>query len=126
MSGGRGLLHHCGSEFTAAGLLMQRWFPQVGVWIWCFVFAAVLFTLNAISSRVFGESEFWFALVKVAAVIGLIVLGGRPYLVSTRWPKMATPSSARTSIDRRACFPMELRASSSPPLPFSTHFPVRS
>ena len=65
-----------GSEFTAAGLLMQRWFPEVDVWIWCFIFAAVLFTLNAISSRVFGESEFWFALIKVSAVIGLIVLGG--------------------------------------------------
>ncbi|YCK82521.1 amino acid permease [Arthrobacter sp. D3-18] len=65
-----------GSEFTAAGLLMQRWFPDVDVWIWCFVFATVLFTLNAISSRVFGESEFWFALIKVAAVVGLIILGG--------------------------------------------------
>ena len=65
-----------GSEFTAAGLLMQRWFPGVDVWIWCFVFATVLFTLNAISSRVFGESEFWFALIKVAAVVGLIILGG--------------------------------------------------
>lgn len=65
-----------GSEFTAAGLLMQRWFPDVDVWIWCLVFASVLFTLNAISSRVFGESEFWFALIKVSAVVGLIVLGG--------------------------------------------------
>ncbi|MBT2514972.1 amino acid permease [Arthrobacter sp. ISL-30] len=65
-----------GSEFTAAGLLMQRWFPNVEVWIWCLVFATVLFALNAISSKVFGESEFWFALIKVAAVIGLIVLGG--------------------------------------------------
>lgn len=69
-----------GSEFTAAGLLMQRWFPEVDVWVWCLVFAAVLFTLNAVSSRVFGESEFWFALIKVAAVIGLIVLGGAALL----------------------------------------------
>ncbi|MGX1162795.1 amino acid permease [Pseudarthrobacter sp. SLBN-100] len=40
----------------------------------------MLFTLNAISSRVFGGSEFWFALIKVAAVIGLIVLGGAALL----------------------------------------------
>ncbi|MBM7503663.1 amino acid permease [Agromyces aurantiacus] len=65
-----------GSEFTAAGILMQRWFPAVDVWVWCLVFAALLFTLNAISARVFGEAEFWFSLVKVAAIIGLIVLGG--------------------------------------------------
>ncbi|MBT2248415.1 amino acid permease [Arthrobacter sp. BHU FT2] len=65
-----------GSEFTASGLLMQRWFPDVEVWVWCLVFAAVLFGLNAVSSRFFGEAEFWFAIVKVAAIIGLIVLGG--------------------------------------------------
>jgi len=44
--------------------------------VWCLIFAALLFTLNAISARVFGETEFWFSLVKVAAIIGLIVLGG--------------------------------------------------
>ncbi|PNI09865.1 amino acid permease [Arthrobacter sp. AFG7.2] len=65
-----------GSEFTASGLLMQRWFPDVDVWVWCLVFAAVLFSFNAVSSKFFGESEFWFAIVKVAAIIGLIVLGG--------------------------------------------------
>ncbi|WP_406633485.1 amino acid permease [Pseudarthrobacter quantipunctorum] len=65
-----------GSEFTASGLLMQRWFPDVEVWVWCLVFAAVLFGFNAVSSKFFGESEFWFAIVKVAAIIGLIVLGG--------------------------------------------------
>lgn len=65
-----------GSEFTASGILMQRWFPNVDVWVWCVVFAAVLFTLNAISARVFGETEFWFALIKVLAIVALIVLGG--------------------------------------------------
>ena len=65
-----------GSEFTASGLLMRRWFPDVDVWVWCIIFAALLFGLNAISSKFFGESEFWFAIIKVAAIIALIVLGG--------------------------------------------------
>ena len=65
-----------GSEFTASGLLMQRWFPGIEVWVWCVIFAAILFGFNAVSSKFFGESEFWFAIVKVAAIIGLIVLGG--------------------------------------------------
>ncbi|WP_461164098.1 amino acid permease [Arthrobacter sp. R4-81] len=69
-----------GSEFTASGLLMQRWFPQVDVWIWCVLFAAILFSLNAISSRVFGESEFWFSIIKVGAIVVLIVLGGAALL----------------------------------------------
>jgi S-methylmethionine transporter len=69
-----------GSEFTASGLLMERWFPQVDVWIWCVLFAAILFSLNAISSRVFGESEFWFSIIKVGAIVVLIVLGGAALL----------------------------------------------
>lgn len=69
-----------GSEFTASGLLMQRWFPGVDVWVWCVVFALILFSLNAISSRVFGESEFWFSIIKVGAIVVLIVLGGAALL----------------------------------------------
>ncbi|WP_284976967.1 amino acid permease [Arthrobacter sp. efr-133-TYG-104] len=69
-----------GSEFTASGLLMQRWFPGVDVWVWCAVFAVVLFGLNAVSSRFFGESEFWFSIVKVGAIIALIVFGGAAVL----------------------------------------------
>lgn len=65
-----------GSEFTAAGILMQRWFPAVPVWVWCLIFAATLFTINAISARVFGETEFWLSLIKVLAIVALIVLGG--------------------------------------------------
>lgn len=65
-----------GSEFTAAGILMQRWFPGVPVWVWCLLFAGILFTMNAISARVFGEAEFWFSLIKVVAIVALIVLGG--------------------------------------------------
>lgn len=65
-----------GSEFTAAGILMQRWFPHIDVWVWCLVFAGILFGVNAISARVFGETEFWFSMIKVAAIVALIVLGG--------------------------------------------------
>ncbi|MEV7662665.1 amino acid permease [Paenarthrobacter sp. NPDC089316] len=65
-----------GSEFTASGLLMQRWFPGVEVWVWCLVFAAMLFGFNALTSKFFGESEFWFSIIKVGAIIALIVFGG--------------------------------------------------
>lgn len=64
-----------GSEFTASGILMQRWFPGVDVWVWCVVFGVFLFALNAVSARVFGETEFWLSLIKVVAVLALIVVG---------------------------------------------------
>lgn len=69
-----------GSEFTASGLLMQRWFPDVAVWVWCLVFAVLVFGLNAFSARLFGEAEFWLSLVKVATIIALIIFGGAALL----------------------------------------------
>ena len=63
------------SEFTAAGLLMQRWFPHSPSWVWSAVFIAVVFALNIMSVRLYGEAEFWFASIKVFAIIAFIVIG---------------------------------------------------
>ena len=64
-----------GTEFTAAALLMQEWFPHVSMWIWTLAFAAIVFILNVSSTRMFAESEFWLALIKVVTVICFIGLG---------------------------------------------------
>ncbi|WEV39549.1 amino acid permease [Lactobacillus sp. ESL0681] len=64
-----------GSEFTAAGLIMQQWFPQVPVWCWSLVFMVVIFLINFFSVRIFAESEFWLSAIKVFAIVGFIVLG---------------------------------------------------
>ncbi|MFL6517992.1 MAG: S-methylmethionine permease, partial [Bacillus sp. (in: firmicutes)] len=64
-----------GSEFTAAGLLMQRWFPSVNVWIWSLLFAILVFVLNILTVRFFAESEFWFASIKVIAIVLFIGVG---------------------------------------------------
>jgi arginine/ornithine permease len=63
-------------EFLAAGQLMQRWFPDVQVWIWSGLFAVILFLLNVLSARAFGEAEFWFSSIKILAIILFIALGG--------------------------------------------------
>ncbi|WP_188647855.1 amino acid permease [Marinithermofilum abyssi] len=65
-----------GSEFTAAGMMMRRWFPDTPVWIWSAAFVVLLFTLNALTTRGFAETEFWFAGIKVLAVILFILIGG--------------------------------------------------
>lgn len=64
-----------GTEFTAAALLMQEWFPHISMWIWTIIFAVTIFGLNMSSTRIFAESEFWLALVKVVTVIAFILLG---------------------------------------------------
>lgn len=47
-----------GSEFTAAGLIMQTWFPHSPVWLWSLLFIILIFLVNAFSVRLFAESEF--------------------------------------------------------------------
>lgn len=64
-----------GLEFTAAGMLMQRWFPGVPIWYWSALFVALLFGINALATRAFGEAEYWFAGVKVLAILSFIVVG---------------------------------------------------
>ncbi|QNQ82165.1 amino acid permease [Lactobacillus sp. PV012] len=65
-----------GSEFTAVGLIMQKWFPNTPVWIWSLVCMIVIFLSNFFSVKGFAESEFWLAAIKVLAIVGFIILGG--------------------------------------------------
>lgn len=64
-----------GLEFTAAGMLMTRWFPDVPIWVWSGLFVVVLFSLNALATRAFGEAEYWFSGIKVAAILVFILVG---------------------------------------------------
>ncbi|WP_342601897.1 amino acid permease [Peribacillus sp. FSL E2-0159] len=69
-----------GSEFTASGLLMQRWFPHTSVWLWSAVFAILIFLLNSFSVKIFAETEFWFSGIKIITIILFIALGGSAML----------------------------------------------
>ncbi|WP_369246900.1 amino acid permease [Streptomyces sp. R41] len=63
------------AELTAAAIYVHYWFPQVPQWVTALVFLVVLFVANLISVKLFGEIEFWFSMVKVTALIGMIVIG---------------------------------------------------
>lgn len=63
------------AELAAAALVMKYWAPNTPGWIWSAIFLAILFGLNALSARAYGEGEFWFALIKVAVVIFFLILG---------------------------------------------------
>ena len=62
-------------ELAAAQLVMQYWFPGSSGLLWSGLFLALMFLLNAISVRGFGEAEFWFALIKVVTVVAFIGVG---------------------------------------------------
>lgn len=63
------------AELTAAAIYIHFWFPAIPQWVSALVFLVVLFGVNLISVKIFGEVEFWFSMVKVTAIIGMIVIG---------------------------------------------------
>lgn len=64
-----------GGEAVAAGIYMTFWFPDVPVWMWSLAFAAILLYVNSRSVGNFGTFEYWFAMIKVSAIVLFIVLG---------------------------------------------------
>jgi AAT family amino acid transporter/D-serine/D-alanine/glycine transporter len=63
------------AEITAIGIYTQFFFPDVPQWLPALVSVAVLLGANLLSVRTFGEAEFWFALIKVVAILAFVVSG---------------------------------------------------
>ncbi|KRE88403.1 amino acid permease [Frateuria sp. Soil773] len=63
------------AESTAVGIYMKQWFPELPQWIWAFGSVAMIGGLNLMAVKVYGELEFWFALIKVLTVV-LMIAGG--------------------------------------------------
>lgn len=62
-------------DATAIGVYMRFWFPDVAQWVWVLAVIFFIAAINLIGVKVFGELEFWFALIKIVAIIALIVAG---------------------------------------------------
>ena len=63
------------AEVTAVGIYMGMWFPDMPQWIWALSSLALMGGINFIAVRLFGEFEFWFALIKIVAIICMILMG---------------------------------------------------
>jgi amino acid transporter, AAT family len=64
-----------GAEVTAAGIYISFWFPNVPQWVWVVLVSAALVALNSMQVNRLGEFEYWFAMIKVAAIVAFIVVG---------------------------------------------------
>jgi L-asparagine transporter-like permease len=64
-----------GAEAVATGVYMTFWFPDTPVWMWSVGFALVLLYFNSRSVNNFGSIEYWFAMIKVVAIVLFIILG---------------------------------------------------
>ena len=63
------------AEFVAGCILVKFWLPNANSYVLCALFVVVIYALNYFSSRTFGEGEFWFAGIKIVAIIVFLILG---------------------------------------------------
>jgi aromatic amino acid transport protein AroP len=63
------------AELTAVGIYVQYWWPEIPTWVSAAVFFVAINAINLTSVKVYGEMEFWFSIIKVAAIISMIAFG---------------------------------------------------
>ena len=62
-------------ELSVVGSFVNYWFPAIPQWVSAAVFLVVIAAMNLLGVSKFGEFEFWFAIIKIVAVIAMIVGG---------------------------------------------------
>ncbi|MEK4085216.1 amino acid permease [Psychrobacillus sp. FSL K6-1415] len=65
----------CMAEITAVGVYMQMWYPDTAPWIWALGALVIMTLINLIAVKAYGEFEFWFALIKIIAILAMIFVG---------------------------------------------------
>lgn len=86
----------CMAEVTAIGIYINFWFPSVPKWVSALTALIFMIIVNLITVKAFGEFEFWFALIKVVAIVAMIIIGvvmivtgigngGKPIGISNLW-----------------------------------------
>ncbi|MBW5483583.1 amino acid permease [Streptomyces bambusae] len=93
------------ADITAAATYAHFWsmFSSVPQWVLALIALAVVLTANLISVKYFGEMEFWFSIVKVAALVIFMLVG--IYLVATSHPIDGHTPGLSTITDNGGLFP---------------------
>ena len=61
------------AELTAIGAYIHFWLPQFPIWLSEIIVLGLLTGLNTLNARFFGETEFWFGMIKIVAIVGMIL-----------------------------------------------------
>ncbi|WP_116203378.1 amino acid permease [Amycolatopsis circi] len=84
-----------GGETIAAGVYVQFWWPQIPLWVPVAVFSLLVIVVNGAAVHIFGEFEYWFAMIKVCAILVFVALG--LILVFFGLPKAPAPGLTNLS-----------------------------
>ncbi len=75
-----------GAEVTAVAIYFAYWFPGVPQWIWVASVSCGLVAINTAHVSLFGEFEYWFALIKVVAILAFIAVAAILVTGIGPWP----------------------------------------
>ncbi|ALC04962.1 D-serine/D-alanine/glycine transporter [Corynebacterium deserti GIMN1.010] len=82
----------------------QYWWPEIPLWLPGVLTIIVLFALNLAAVRLFGEMEFWFAIIKIVAIVALIAVGFFMVITAFGAPN-GTTASFNNLIEHGGFFP---------------------
>lgn len=95
------------AELTAVGKYVQFWWPEIPTWVSAAIFFIAINAINLTNVKVFGEMEFWFAMIKIVAIVTLIAVGGTLIAMNFQSPTGHTASLSNIWNDG-GMFPMGL------------------
>ncbi|MFE6612994.1 amino acid permease [Amycolatopsis sp. NPDC057786] len=96
------------ADITAIALYAHFWsfFTPIPQWVLALIALAVVLALNMVSVKLFGEMEFWFAIIKVAALVTFMGIG--IFLLVTQQPIDGTTPGFSLISDHGGIFPAGL------------------
>ena len=62
-------------DVSTSAIVLRYWFPNIPSWVFSLIVLLVIFAINALSVKSFGETEYWLALIKVITVIVFLIVG---------------------------------------------------
>lgn len=84
------------ADVVAISSYFQLWFPDFSIWMSALLCVVVFLALNIATVKLFGEMEFWFAIIKIVAIVALIVTG--IVLVAMHYPSAGGSTASLANI----------------------------
>ncbi|AJQ47604.1 D-serine/D-alanine/glycine transporter [Pseudomonas putida] len=84
------------ADVIAISAYTQFWFPDMPLWIPALTCVGLLLTLNLMTVKMFGEMEFWFAMIKIVAICALVCTGF--YMVAAAYQSPAGYAAALANL----------------------------
>ncbi|MGN0714646.1 MAG: amino acid permease [Anaerovoracaceae bacterium] len=63
------------AQIVASAIIMKDILPGTPTWLWIVVFAVVLFGVNILDAKVFGQVSFWVSSLKVLMIVAFVIVG---------------------------------------------------